>query len=141
MADVILCIPNWYTAEYMTTQGAKKQVAVRIPLREKAALEAEAAEKGISRSEYIRSILRDRGRVTELEDRLETRDNRIDELETQLAERSQIESKIENLPDRIRGEVTYQDRRQQMLDRASPMQRLKWKITGVPVEVNGQESV
>lgn len=92
----------------MPSQGAKQQVAVRIPLRQKAELEAEAAERGISRSEYVRSILDDRHRLDKLENRLASREDRIDELETQLSERSQIEEKIENLPDKIRDDLTYQ---------------------------------
>jgi uncharacterized coiled-coil protein SlyX len=118
----------------MADQTEKKQLAVRIPLRQKAELEREADEQGTSRSEYIRSILEQRHRVDDLEERLATRDDRIDELETQLAERSQIEDKIENLPDRIRDESTYQERRQKLLDQATVGQRLKWKVTGVPVE-------
>lgn len=117
----------------MPSQGEKKQVAVRILLRQKAELEFEAAERDASRSEYIRGILSDRHRVGELEERLATREDRIDELERQLAERSQIEDKIENLPDKIRGDLTYQERRQRKLDQASIPQRVKWLISGVPV--------
>lgn len=120
----------------MVSQGDKQQVAVRITLRQKAELEREAAERGVSRSEYIRSIFRDRDRADELEERLEIRENRIDELETQLAERSRIQQKIEDLPDKIRDEMTYQERRQQMLDQASLTERLRWKLTGVPVDVD-----
>jgi uncharacterized coiled-coil protein SlyX len=118
----------------MVSQGDRKQVSVRIPLRQKAELESEAREKGVSRSEYIRSILNDRHRVTELEERVQRKQDRIDELEEQLTERSRVEEKIENLPDRIRGEMTYQERRQRILDQASPVQRLKWRVTGVPVD-------
>lgn len=118
----------------MPSQGDKQQVAVRIPLRQKAELEAEAVEKGVSRSEYIRSILCERHRVDELEQRLEIREERIDELEQQLARRSQLEEKIENLPAKVRETGSYQERRQRMLDQASLAQRLKWKVTGVPVD-------
>lgn len=62
------------------------------------------------------------------------RQNRVDELETQLSERSRVEEKIEELPDKIRDVGTYQERRQRMLDRASLAQRLRWKVTGVPVD-------
>lgn len=118
----------------MPSQGDKQQVAVRIPLRQKADLEREAAERGISRSEYMRTILADRHRVDELEERLATRENRIDELERQLAERSRVEEKIENLPQKIQDEESYRERRQRLLDQASLGQRLKWKMTGVPVD-------
>lgn len=123
----------------MVDQGEKKQVAVRIPLREKAELEHEAVEQNTSRSEYIRSILAERHRVDELEGRLATREDRIDELETQLAERSRVEDKIENLPEKIQDEESYSERRQRILDQASLAQRLKWKVTGVPVD-EAQES-
>jgi uncharacterized coiled-coil protein SlyX len=117
----------------MPSQGTKKQVAVRIPLRQKAALEREAAQRGVSRSEYIRGILDDRNRVGKLEERLAAREDRIDELERQLAERSRVEEKIENLPEKVREEMSYRERRQKMLDQAGLAQRLKWKVTGVPV--------
>jgi uncharacterized coiled-coil protein SlyX len=86
----------------MKSQGERKQVAVRITLRQKAELEAEAAERGVSRSEYIRSIFAARHRVSELEERVETKKNRIDDLESQLARRSQLEEKIEDLPAKVR---------------------------------------
>jgi predicted RNase H-like nuclease (RuvC/YqgF family) len=124
----------------MPDQTAKKQVAVRIPLREKAELEREASDQGISRSEYIRSILRNRHRADKLEKRLETRNDRVEELETQLGRRSQIEDKIENLPDKIRDELSYTERRQRKLDQASLGQRLKWKFTGVPVDTEDDET-
>lgn len=118
----------------MADQTAKKQVAVRLPIREKAELEREAAERGVSRSEYIRSTLRERHRAAELEARLETREQRIDELEAQLSRRAEIEEKIEQLPAKIQDEQTYQERRQRALDSASALERLKWRLTGVPVE-------
>jgi uncharacterized coiled-coil protein SlyX len=112
-------------------------VAVRIPLRQKAELGAEAVERGVSRSEYIRGILDDRHRIVELEKRVERKQARIDELEAQLTERSRVEEKIEELPDKIRDGRTYQERRQRMLDQASVTERLKWKVTGVPVDRDG----
>lgn len=119
----------------MPSQGEKQQVAVRIPLRQKADLEAEAVERGVSRSEYIRSILCERHRVNELEQRLEIREERIDELEQQLARRSQLEEKIENLPAQVTETESYRDRKERLLDEASVVQRMKWKVTGVPVEM------
>jgi predicted DNA-binding protein len=118
----------------MPSQGEKKQVAVRLPLRQKAELEAEAAERGVSRSEYVRGILDDRHRIDELADRVQRKQDRIDELEGQLTERSRVEEKIETLPDRIRGEMSYRERRQRMLDQASLTERIKWRVTGVPVD-------
>ncbi|WP_048075038.1 hypothetical protein [Haloquadratum walsbyi] len=54
-----------------------------------------------------------------MEELTDRKQNRIHGLETQLTERSQIEEKNENLPDRIRGERSYQDRRQNKLDEGS----------------------
>lgn len=65
-------------------------------------------------------------------DRLETREERIDELEEQLARRSQLEQKVENLPEKVRETESYQDRRQRALDTAGPLTRLRWRVTGVP---------
>jgi Arc/MetJ-type ribon-helix-helix transcriptional regulator len=77
--------------------------------------------------------------IARLEERLDSRENRINELEEQLARRSQLEEKVENLPAKIRERKSYQERRQRMLDQASLTQRLKWKVTGVPVEESKQE--
>ena len=71
----------------------------------------------------------------DLRQRYEAREDRVDELEDQLARRSQIEEKIEELPDRLRASaMTYGERRQRAIDRATPVERLKWKVTGVPEE-------
>jgi Arc/MetJ-type ribon-helix-helix transcriptional regulator len=98
-----------------------------------------------SRSAAVRDILDEwetlrtecdglRTECDELRTRLETREARIEELEEQLARRSQLEDKIEGLPDKLRDAESYQERRQRMLDKASFTTRLKWKVTGVPVE-------
>jgi chromosome segregation ATPase len=75
-----------------------------------------------------------REKIARLEERLESREERIKELEGQLTKRSQLEEKIEDLPDKLRGNASYQERRQRLLDQASFAQRMKWKVTGVPVE-------
>lgn len=98
-----------------------------------------------SRSAAVRDILDEheelrteceelRTECEELHTRLDSRENRIDELEEQLAKRSQLEEKIEDLPAKIHDERSYQERRQRMLDQASLTERLKWKVTGVPVD-------
>jgi chromosome segregation ATPase len=81
-----------------------------------------------------------REEIARLEERLESRENRIDELEEQLARRSQLAEKVESLPDRIRDRESYQERRQRMLDQASLTQRLKWKATGVHVNDGNQDA-
>lgn len=82
----------------------RTQVSVRMVNALKTELEDEAEEHGVSRSEYIRRILRARDRVEELEtelerlrDCLESRENRINELEEQLARCSQVEAKLDTL--------------------------------------------
>jgi|APHM01.1.fsa_nt_gi Ribbon-helix-helix protein, copG family. len=117
----------------MVKQSDRKQVAVRLELRKKAKLEAEAADEGVSRSEYVRNIIENRHEIDDLEQKLNIREARIDELEYQLSKRSQIEAKIDNLPDQVRDKQTYSERRQKLLDNATLTQRLRWKFTGVPV--------
>jgi len=69
----------------------------------------------------------------ELKQRYEAREDRVEELEGQLRERSQVEEKIEALPDKIRASaMSYAEKRQRAIDRASLAERLKWKVTGVP---------
>ena len=70
--------------------------------------------------------------IEQLRDRLDSREQRIEQLEEQLAKRSNIEQKIEDLPAKLTGRLSYQDRRQRALDAASPIERLKWRVTGVP---------
>jgi len=82
----------------------------------------------------MRDVLASRRDTGELRERLEAREARIDELERQLTERSRVEEKIEELPDKIRSADTYQERRQRLIDNAGPLQRLKWKLTSLPVE-------
>ena len=118
----------------MTDQTTKKQVAVRLELRRKAQLEREASDLGVSRSEYIRDILGDRHRADQLADQLEQKKQRIQTLEEQLERRHDLKNEIQELPDKIRGEPSYSERRQRKLDQASLGQRLKWKVTGVPVD-------
>ena len=122
----------------MTNQTAKKQVAVRLELRKKAELEREAAERGVTRSEYIREILDERHRADELVDELERKRDRIETLEDQLRERSGLRDEIQQLPDKIRKERSYSEKRQRKLDEATITQRIRWKLTGVPVEQDEQ---
>ncbi len=109
-------------------------LTIRIRKQTKESLEAEAGEYDVSVSEYVRELI-DKGReYDDLRERLESREDRIEELESQLRERSRVEEKIEDLPDKIRERETYQERRQRLLDQASLSERLRWAITGVPVE-------
>jgi chromosome segregation ATPase len=88
---------------------AKDTITIRIQSELIDRLDGEAKDKDVSRSEYIRQILRSRHEskdlreeIEDLRDRLDQREQRIDELEEQLTKRSQLEEKVENLPDQIR---------------------------------------
>ena len=86
--------------------------------------------------EELRTRYEARGdRVEDLKERLAARDRRVDDLEEQLRERSRVEDKIDDLPDQLRaGMASYEARRRRLLDEASLVERLKWRVTGVPVD-------
>ena len=109
-------------------------LTIRVREDTKKSLESEADAYDVSVSEYVRELIEQGREYDELADRLDSREQRIDELESQLRKRSNIEEKIEDLPDKIRGNETYNEKRQRKLDRATPIQRLKWRITGVPID-------
>jgi predicted nucleic acid-binding Zn-ribbon protein len=99
---------------------------------------ARAKERLSSREARIEDLEREHAdRVEELQDRITSREERIEQLEEQLARRSQLEEKVENLPTQIQEQESYRERRRRKLDEASLAQRLKWKVTGVPVEQSG----
>jgi Ribbon-helix-helix protein, copG family. len=107
-----------------------KNVTVRLRKSVIDQLDDEADEIGVSRSQYVRDILDNRHRadrlqdylqareerietledrlesreerIETLEDRLESREERIETLEEQLAQRSELEGKVEDLPEKIR---------------------------------------
>jgi Arc/MetJ-type ribon-helix-helix transcriptional regulator len=94
-----------------------------------------------SKSEAVRDFIQAGERERELreelarvEERVASREARIEQLEEQLARRSQLEEKVESLPTQIQQQESYRERRRRKLDEASLAQRLKWKVTGVPVE-------
>ncbi len=109
-------------------------LTIRIQADTKKSLEDEAAEYDVSVSEYVRRLIEKGREYDDLAARLDAREDRIAELEDQLRRRSDVEEKIEALPDKIREAESYQERRQRALDRASVVQRLRWTITGVPVD-------
>lgn len=119
----------------------------------------EADERGLSRSEYIREIIRERHEDNRLQDRLRAdyerqiadyeekiRDyeERIDDLETEnerirnekrliLQQREENTELVEYVEEQ-RELTKYQERRQRLLDDANILRRWKWKLTGVPVD-------
>ena len=111
-------------------------ITIRVREDTKNSLESEASEYNVSVSEYVRELIEQGREYDELEERLESREERIEELESQLRKRSNIEEKIEDLPDKIRDGDTYMERRQRKLDQATLGQRVKWRLTGVPVDID-----
>lgn len=118
-----------------------KSLSTRVPDDTYARLEERAEERNTSVSAEARKLIAQGFDVEELElelddlrDRLDARETRVETLEAQLAERSEIEDKIEDLPDKIRETGTYAERRQRLLDEATLVERLRWKVTGVPVD-------
>jgi len=86
----------------------KDSITIRLQSDLIDSLESEAEAEGVSRSEYIRQVLRNRDEAEELREevdtlqqRLENRESRIEELEEQLAKRSQIEEKVDVLAKRV----------------------------------------
>jgi chromosome segregation ATPase len=108
--------------------------------------ERQEAGEATSRSAALRQILDEYDRLRteyeelrteceELQNRLEAREDRVDALEEQLARRSQIEEKVDVLAKRVEeSQLTYAEKRQRMIDRASLAERLRWRVTGVPVD-------
>lgn len=86
----------------------KKSITTRLESELIEGLDEESDEAGLSRSEYIRRILRERHEnpaklqqeVDTLRDRLHAREERIDTLERQLARRSNVEKKVDELAKR-----------------------------------------
>jgi len=86
---------------------SKESITIRLQPELIDTLKEEAEEEGVSRSEHIRQILRERGEkeelreeVATLQSRLDSREERVSELEEQLARRSNIEEKVDTLAKR-----------------------------------------
>jgi len=82
----------------------RTQTTIRLDDKLIEEIDEEAEERDVSRSEYVRQILRERHESDELRvendalrERLESREDRISDLEDQLAKRSQIEEKVDTL--------------------------------------------
>ena len=124
-----------------------KKVSVSLQPEHVDRLDERQAEGDVSsRSAALREILDEydevhteceelRTECEELRTRLEARETRVDDLEEQLARRSQIEEKVDALAERVEeSQLTYAEKRQRMIDRASLAERLRWRVTGVPVD-------
>lgn len=76
-------------------------LTIRIREETKESLESEASEYGVSVSEYVRDLIEKGREYDDLRERLDSREARIEELEEQLARRSQIEDKVDVLAKRV----------------------------------------
>lgn len=76
-------------------------LTIRIQESTKESLECEAGEYGVSVSEYVRELIQKGREYDDLQQRLESREERIEELEEQLARRSQVEEKVDTLAKRV----------------------------------------
>jgi antitoxin component of RelBE/YafQ-DinJ toxin-antitoxin module len=72
-------------------------MTIRIQDETKESLEEAASEYGVSVSEYVRELIQQGREYDDLRDRLESREARIEELEEELAKRSQVEEKVDTL--------------------------------------------
>ena len=113
------------------------QITVRIPVRTLAALEREARERGVTRSEHLRDVLASRHaddeRIETLETRIEVLESELDTLETE-CERLQSE-KRQLIADRQATEevVAYVDAEKEKRDAwesAGLGTRVKWWVFG-----------
>jgi hypothetical protein len=89
-----------------------------VPARLKAEIERRA-EGNRSQGEVIRNLLWSGLEAEKLRDRLETREDRIDQLEEQLAKRSQVEEKVDVLAKRV-------EDREQAADAPFPVRWWRW---------------
>lgn len=89
-----------------------RQITIRLREDTIEELEAEAEDAGVSRSEHVRDVIASRADVERLRDRIET-------LEEQLARRSQVEDRVEELALELR-----EDRAQ--VDAPWPVRWLDW---------------
>ena len=78
-----------------------QQITVRLPDDLLDELETEAEDAGVSRSEHVRDVLGTRENTDDLRERLEAKEARIQELEQQLARRSEVEEKVDVLAKRV----------------------------------------
>ena len=113
------------------------QITVRIPVRTLAALEREARERGVTRSEHLRDVLASRhadsDRIETLETRIEVLESELDTLETE-CERLQSE-KRQLIADRQATQalveyVEVEREKQQAWESAGLGTRVKWWVFG-----------
>lgn len=72
-------------------------LTIRLQEDLKETIQGEADEYGVSVSEYVRELIRKGREYDDLEAELQGRRERIEELEEQLARRSQIEEQVDEL--------------------------------------------
>lgn len=131
-----------------------KATTLRLSEETLQALESEANDRGVSRSEYIREVIEHRGEYDrihgeyggeygeydELVDRIEDleRENQRlrNEKRTLIADREERKELVRYVEEQ-RDVERYRDRRQRKIDQAGALTRAKWWLTGVPMDDDG----
>ncbi|WP_339106517.1 ribbon-helix-helix protein, CopG family [Haloterrigena salinisoli] len=108
-----------------------EQITVKVPSDTNESLEeyAEAEHDG-NRSEAIRELL---SRGLEYEE-IKTERDRLERKLTETNARQDDVSEIVEYVEKQREVERYRDQRQRMVDQAGLLTRMKWKLTGVPVD-------
>jgi len=117
-----------------------EQITLRVPADTLDALDDEADDRGVSRSEYIRDVLESRHEHAENTDELR---QRIDDLETEL-KRAREEKRLildereekKELARYAEQERTARERREQRRE-APAWRRAKWWVFGAPDDEDG----
>jgi len=89
--------------------GERKQTSFRLNTDVLDELDTEAENRNLTRSEYLRQIVRERHRADSLADKCDTlrtelnrREDRVSELEDQLRKRSRVEEKVDEMALQLR---------------------------------------
>jgi metal-responsive CopG/Arc/MetJ family transcriptional regulator len=107
-----------------------RQITIRLPEEEIESLDEEAEEADVSRSEYVRDVIRSRKEHEELRNEV---DELREEVERQKRERRQLleqRDEHQELVAVVQEEKSIEERWRQ----ADLMTRARWKIFGMPSE-------
>lgn len=117
---------------------AMKSISLRLPEPLIDALDEEADEEGVARSEYIREALRARHEADEireeLEQELDAKDAEVADLQRQLASANQRIDAANELVEYVEHERTLAERRERREERratAGLLTRTKWYFFGM----------
>lgn len=117
-------------------------ITLRVEADTLESLDAEADERGVSRSEYVRELLRTRHEADRLREEIEdlrgerdAAEARADDLRRQLRSANSRADDVDDLAEYVREERSLRRReaeRERRRREASIIRRAKWWITGEP---------